>query len=91
MAPRRGRSFGPQLRACPRAAGLSVIEIPVGAINSFSETRGLFAMVTGRGSVVLVASGTGNPHKVRMRDIDNPAAVVGAVRACGPWIGWRKG
>lgn len=48
-------------------------------------------MVTGRGSVVLVASGTGNPHKVRMRDIDNPAAVVGAVRACGPWIGWRKG
>ena len=28
----------------------------MGAINSFSETRGLFAMVTGRGSVVLVAA-----------------------------------
>ena len=62
-----------------RFAGQNVIEIPIGSINSISETQSLSEMMTGRGSVV-VASGVADSHKVRMRDIDDPGAVAQTIR-----------
>lgn len=50
---------------------LDTTEIPVNSINSISETRSFIEMITGRGSV-LVASGIGARHKVRMGEIDIP-------------------
>ena len=62
-----------------RFAGQSVMEIPLGSINSISETQSLSEMMTGRGSVV-VASGVADSHKVRMRDIDDPGAIAQTIR-----------
>ena len=58
---------------------LDTTEVTVNAINSISETRNMFEMVTGRGSVV-VASGVTERHKVRMREIGDPDTVAGIVR-----------
>ena len=62
---------------------LDTTEIPVNAINSISETRGFIEMVTGRGSV-LVASGIGARHKVRMGEIDDPGPVAATLRQLVP-------
>ena len=62
---------------------LDTTEIPVNAINSISETRSFVEMLTGRGSV-LVASGIGARHKVRMGEIDNPGPVAAALRELVP-------
>ena len=58
---------------------LDTTEIPVNAINSISETRGFIEMLTGRGSL-LVASGIGARHKVRMGEIDDPGPVAATLR-----------
>ena len=58
---------------------LDTTEIPVNAINSISETRGFMETLTGRGSV-LVASGIGARHKVRMGEIDDPGLVAATLR-----------
>ena len=62
-----------------RFASLNTTEIPINAINSISETRGFTEMATGRGSVV-VSSGIGNLHKVRMQDIGDPGPVARVLR-----------
>ena len=62
---------------------LDTTEIPVNAINSISETRGFIETLTGRGSV-LVASGVGARHKVRMGEIDDPGPVAAALRELVP-------
>ena len=62
---------------------LDTTEIPVNAINSISETRGFIEMLTGRGSV-LVASGIGARHKVRMGEIDDPGPVAATLRELVP-------
>ena len=62
---------------------LDTTEIPVNAINSISETRGFIETLTGRGSV-LVASGIGARHKVRMGEIDNPGPVAASLRQLVP-------
>ncbi len=66
-----------------RFGWLDTTEIPVNAINSISQTRSLLETVTGRGSV-LVASGIGARHKVRMEEIDNPGPVAETVRQLIP-------
>ncbi len=58
---------------------LDTTEIPVHAINSIAETRSFIEMISGRGSV-LVASGIGTRHKVRMQGIDNPGPVAEVLR-----------
>ena len=58
---------------------LDTTEIPVNAINSISETRGFIETITDRGSV-LVASGIGARHKVRMGEIDDPGPVAATLR-----------
>ena len=50
-----------------------------GRVNSISETRGFIETLTGRGSV-LVASGIGARHKVRMGEIDDPEPVAATLR-----------
>ena len=62
---------------------LDTTEIPVNAINSISETRGFVETLTGRGSV-LVASGIGARHKVRMGEIDDPGPVAATLRQLVP-------
>ena len=62
---------------------LDTTEIPVAAINSISETRSFIEMVSGRGSV-LVASGIGARHKVRIQEIDNPGPVAEILRQLMP-------
>ena len=62
---------------------LDTTEIPVNAINSISETRGFIETLTGRGSV-LVASGIGARHKVRMGEIDDPGPVAATLRQLVP-------
>ena len=62
---------------------LDTTEIPVNAINSISETRGFIETLTGRGSV-LVASGIGARHKVRMGEIDDPGPVAATLRELVP-------
>ena len=62
---------------------LDTTEIPVNAINSISETRGFIETLTGRGSV-LVASGIGARHKVRMGEIDDPGPVAATLRGLVP-------
>ena len=62
---------------------LDTTEIPVNSINSISETRSFIEMLTGRGSV-LVASGIGARHKVRMGEIDSPGSVAGTLRQLMP-------
>ena len=58
---------------------LNTREIPVSRIVSISEARGLFELLTGRGTVV-VASGVGERQIVRMQDITNPAPVADILR-----------
>jgi hypothetical protein len=58
---------------------LNTREIPVSRIVSISEVRGLFELLTGRGTVV-VASGVGERQIVRMQDITNPAPVADILR-----------
>ena len=62
-----------------RFLSLYTTEIPVRAINSISETRSFAEVMSGRGSV-LVASGIGNLHKIRLRDIDDPGPVARTIR-----------
>lgn len=62
-----------------RFAALNTTELPVSAINSISETRNFFEMITGRGTVI-VASGIGNFHRVRMQEIDNPGPMARVIR-----------
>ena len=62
-----------------RSASLRTTELPVSSINSISETRSFFEMITGRGSV-LVASGVGSFHKVRMEDMGNPGPMAQVIR-----------
>lgn len=54
-------------------------EIPVARIVSISESRGLFEVLTGRGTVV-AASGIGSGQTVRFTDIDDPGPVADALR-----------
>ena len=58
---------------------LNTREIPVSRIVSISEARGLFELLTNRGTVV-VASGVGERQIVRMQDITNPAPVADVLR-----------
>jgi len=58
---------------------LNTREIPISRIVSISEARGLFELLTGRGTVV-VASGVGERQIVRMQDITNPAPVADILR-----------
>ena len=58
---------------------LNTREIPISRIVSISEARGLFELLTGRGTVV-VASGVGERQIVRMQDITNPAHVADILR-----------
>jgi len=53
--------------------------IPLSRIVSISEARGLFELLTKRGTVV-VASGVGERQIVRMEDITNPAPVADILR-----------
>ena len=62
---------------------LDTTEIPVNAINSISETRSFIELITGRGSVV-VASGIGARHKVKMQEIGDPGPVALALRQMMP-------
>ena len=66
-----------------RFAWLNATEIPVSGVNSISEARSFFEMLTGRGSVV-VASGFGARHNIRMQDIDDPGPVAHAIRRLVP-------
>lgn len=58
---------------------LNTKEIPISRIVSISEARGLFELLTGRGTVI-VASGVGERQIVRMQDITNPAPVADILR-----------
>ena len=58
---------------------LDVQEIPIESINSISEKAGLSEIVTRRGSVV-VASGIGPRHILRIQAIDNPKPMARAIR-----------
>ena len=62
---------------------LDTTEIPVNSINSISETKGFVETLTGRGSV-LVASGIGTRHKVRMGEIDDTGPVAASLRQLMP-------
>ena len=62
---------------------LDTTEIPVNAINSISETRSFIELITGRGSVV-VASGIGARHNVKMQEIGDPGPVALALRQMMP-------
>ena len=62
---------------------LDTTEIPVHSINSISETRSFMEMISGRGSVV-VASGIGARHKIRIQEIDNPGPVAEVLRSLLP-------
>ncbi len=62
---------------------LDTIEIPVASINSISETRSFIEMISGRGSIV-VASGIGARHKVRIQEIDDPGPVAEVLRGLLP-------
>ena len=62
-----------------RFIAVSTTEIPTKAINAISETRGLSEALSGRGSVV-VASGIGNLHKLRVQEIDDPGPVARTIR-----------
>ena len=62
---------------------LDTTEIPVNGINSISESRSFFEMLTGRGSVV-VASGIGARHKVHIKEIGDPGPVAQALRQMMP-------
>ena len=66
-----------------RFAWLNTTEIPVSRIISISEARSLFELLTGRGSVI-VASGFGARHNIRMQDIDDPGPVAEAIRGLLP-------
>ena len=66
-----------------RFAWLNSIEIPVSRIISISEARSFFEMLTGRGSVV-VGSGFGARHNIRMQDMDDPGPVAEAIRGMLP-------
>lgn len=66
-----------------RFAGLSTTEIPVRAVNSITVTRNFFELVSGRGGV-MVSSGIGNLHKVRMEDISDPIPVARTIRELLP-------
>jgi hypothetical protein len=58
-------------------------EIPVGRIISIQEARGLFEILTGRGSVV-VSSGIGARMTIRMEEIDDPGPVANQLRGLLP-------
>ena len=58
-------------------------EIPVGRIISIQEARGLFEIITGRGSVV-VSSGSGARMTIRMEEIDDPGPVANELRGLLP-------
>ena len=58
-------------------------EIPVGRIISIQEARGLFEILTGRGSVV-VSSGIGARMTIRMEEIDDPGPVANELRGLLP-------
>ncbi len=62
-----------------RFAWLTTTEIPVRSINSISESRSFIEMISRRGSVV-VASGIGARHKVRIQEIDSPGPLARAIR-----------
>ena len=66
-----------------RFVWLDTTEIPVNAINSISETRSFFEMISGRGSV-RAASGIGARHKVHMQEIGNPGPVAEVLRRLMP-------
>ena len=62
---------------------LNTTEIPVARIISISEARSFFEMLTGRGSII-VGSGIGTRHNIRMQDIDDPGPVAEALRRLLP-------
>ena len=62
-----------------RFAWLTTTEIPVRSINSISESRSFIEMISRRGSLV-VASGIGARHKVRIQEIDSPGPLARAIR-----------
>jgi hypothetical protein len=62
---------------------LNATEIPVARIISISEARSFFQMLTNRGSII-VGSGIGTRHNIRMEDINNPGAVTEAIRPLIP-------
>ena len=66
-----------------RFAWLNSTEIPVSRIISISEARSFFEMLTGRGSVV-VGSGFGSRHNIRMQDMDDPGPVAESLRGLLP-------
>lgn len=55
-------------------------DIPVSGNMSISESRSLFEIVTGRGSVV-IASGPGKRQVIRIEEIEDPGPVASAIRA----------
>ena len=55
-------------------------DIPVSSNMSISESRSLFEIVTGRGSVV-VASGPGKRQVIRIEEIEDPGPVAAVIRA----------
>ena len=59
---------------------LNTTEIPISRIVSISETRGLFELLSSRGTVV-VASGVGERQIVRMQDITDPSPVADILRS----------
>ena len=66
-----------------RFAWLNTTEIPVSRIISISEARSFFELLTGRGSII-VGSGIGRRHNIRMQDIDDPGPVAEAIRGLLP-------
>jgi len=58
-------------------------EIPVGRIISIQEARGLFEILTGRGSVV-VSSGIGSRMTIKMEEISDPGPVANELRGLLP-------
>ena len=55
----------------------------MGRIISIQEARGLFEILTGRGSVV-VSSGIGARMTIRMEEIDDPGPVANELRGLLP-------
>ena len=64
-------------------AWINTTEIPVSRIISISEARSFLEMLTGRGSVI-VGSGFGARHNIRMDDMEDPGPVAEALRRMMP-------
>ena len=62
-----------------RFAGLHTTEIPTKSINSISESRSFFELITGRGNI-RASSGFKSSHMVQMQDIDDPGPMAQVIR-----------